>query len=256
MAKKSIERAKLAEIKQRKADKLALERSRLESRQSVEAAKLASRLEKERIREEVLVEKNRVKEERIQAKVDAKIAAADAKRVKREVEVANAEAARALRTGRAAKPVTLFMPPPPRPTTNRSTSTLSNLSQPAPAKNIPARKKSVSELKKARALLEVSAVQFRQDIANVKIQEANIAQDMSDPAVRVARLADGASAEIEYAQLAKLEENSAVQLEMIEEALTKIEDGTYGICTTCGDGIPAERLEIRPFAVNCTKCTK
>lgn len=41
----------------------------------------------------------------------------------------------------------------------------------------------------------------------------------------------------------------------IEAALSRIEAGTYGACVGCGFAIPAERLELRPFASTCVSCT-
>lgn len=43
-------------------------------------------------------------------------------------------------------------------------------------------------------------------------------------------------------------------LEMINEALQRIEDSEYGVCLDCGAIIPKERLEAKPYARYCTKC--
>jgi RNA polymerase-binding transcription factor DksA len=43
-------------------------------------------------------------------------------------------------------------------------------------------------------------------------------------------------------------------VEEIEAALERIADGSYGSCVHCGGGIPAERLEFRPFASRCVAC--
>lgn len=37
-------------------------------------------------------------------------------------------------------------------------------------------------------------------------------------------------------------------------ALTKFENGTYGICESCGERIPPARLEIHPWALLCVPC--
>lgn len=44
-------------------------------------------------------------------------------------------------------------------------------------------------------------------------------------------------------------------IEEIDEALARIEAGTYGICTGCGTAIPEERLEFRPMARSCVACS-
>jgi DnaK suppressor protein len=43
-------------------------------------------------------------------------------------------------------------------------------------------------------------------------------------------------------------------LQKIEEALTRLEDGTYGYCFECGDEISERRLRALPFAVRCKDC--
>ena len=43
-------------------------------------------------------------------------------------------------------------------------------------------------------------------------------------------------------------------LSHIEDALKRIKQGTYGICTRCGKEIPEERLEAVPTAHACVSC--
>jgi DnaK suppressor protein len=43
-------------------------------------------------------------------------------------------------------------------------------------------------------------------------------------------------------------------LQRIDEALRKFDEGTYGICEDCGEEISGERLKILPFAIYCTDC--
>ena len=43
-------------------------------------------------------------------------------------------------------------------------------------------------------------------------------------------------------------------LEMIDEALQRMEDSEYGICLDCGEPIPRKRLEAKPYAKYCTQC--
>src|SRR4028118_1457573 len=38
------------------------------------------------------------------------------------------------------------------------------------------------------------------------------------------------------------------ELRLVEQALQRIDDGTYGICAVSGKPIPVERLEARPMA--------
>jgi len=51
-----------------------------------------------------------------------------------------------------------------------------------------------------------------------------------------------------------LEANREQMLEATENALTRIEDGSYGLCEACGCEIPAARLDVLPFALRCVAC--
>jgi RNA polymerase-binding transcription factor DksA len=53
--------------------------------------------------------------------------------------------------------------------------------------------------------------------------------------------------EIDYT----LEENSGNVLREIEAALQRIEAGTFGVCTTCGEPIEPDRLEYLPWSTQC-----
>jgi RNA polymerase-binding protein DksA len=69
-------------------------------------------------------------------------------------------------------------------------------------------------------------------------------------------LADTASAtlgrEIDYT----LGDNAEQVISEIDAALQRIEDGTYGICASCGRAIPRERLEANPWASLCIDCKR
>ncbi len=43
-------------------------------------------------------------------------------------------------------------------------------------------------------------------------------------------------------------------LHKIEEALTRLDEKTYGYCFECGDEISEKRLRALPFAVRCKDC--
>ena len=58
--------------------------------------------------------------------------------------------------------------------------------------------------------------------------------------------------EIDYS----LEENSTGVLKAIDEALARIDEGTFGTCALCGQPIPEERLEALPYATLCIDCKR
>jgi len=49
-------------------------------------------------------------------------------------------------------------------------------------------------------------------------------------------------------------ENEGNTLQLVEEALARIEDGTYGECLECGTRIPKVRLNVLPHTPYCIKC--
>jgi len=49
-------------------------------------------------------------------------------------------------------------------------------------------------------------------------------------------------------------ETDALKLRLVEQALQRIKEGTYGVCLECGEEIEERRLEYVPFARYCTEC--
>jgi len=54
--------------------------------------------------------------------------------------------------------------------------------------------------------------------------------------------------------LLKLQGRNRFYLKKIDEALTRIENGTFGECAECGCDIEMNRLEARPTATHCIGC--
>jgi DnaK suppressor protein len=67
-------------------------------------------------------------------------------------------------------------------------------------------------------------------------------------------LADQASGNNEVHIQLKLKQTDAKILQAIEEALVRLEKGTYGICRDCGDPIAPARLEAIPWTRVCISC--
>lgn len=58
----------------------------------------------------------------------------------------------------------------------------------------------------------------------------------------------------EYERTLPLEHAMELRLQAVNQALEKIEKGTYGICEKCGQPIDEKRLEVYPDVKTCTKC--
>jgi len=69
-------------------------------------------------------------------------------------------------------------------------------------------------------------------------------------------LGDAASVTFDRELGYSLEENSGHVLAAIDEALKRIEEGSFGTCVRCGNPIAEERLEAMPYATKCIDCKR
>ncbi len=46
------------------------------------------------------------------------------------------------------------------------------------------------------------------------------------------------------------------ELSTIDDALQRLDLGSYGVCFSCGQAIPEGRLEVMPYAVTCVDCAE
>ncbi len=67
-------------------------------------------------------------------------------------------------------------------------------------------------------------------------------------------LADQGTDEYQYETTIQFASTEGRYLYHIEEALSRIEDGTYGKCEACGHQIGLERLRALPYARLCIDC--
>ena len=67
-------------------------------------------------------------------------------------------------------------------------------------------------------------------------------------------MADDATDVFEQEKEWTLRQTMADELELVETALGKLEDGTYGTCERCGKEISTDRLDALPHASYCIAC--
>ncbi|RYZ88542.1 MAG: TraR/DksA family transcriptional regulator [Proteobacteria bacterium] len=72
--------------------------------------------------------------------------------------------------------------------------------------------------------------------------------------VSVSDEAEAASIDLSNSISIHLHERDRSSLYMIERALGKIADGTYGQCESCAGSINTRRLQARPFTTLCIEC--
>ncbi|MEO7663546.1 MAG: TraR/DksA C4-type zinc finger protein [Candidatus Limnocylindrales bacterium] len=53
-----------------------------------------------------------------------------------------------------------------------------------------------------------------------------------------------------------LRDRERIQLRLVEEALARLDSGTYGTCVECGKPTGNERLEAIPWAATCIDCAR
>ncbi len=79
-------------------------------------------------------------------------------------------------------------------------------------------------------------------------------QGSTEMNTRQGDLADQASGNNEVHIQLKLKQTDAKILQAIEEALFRMEKGTYGICRDCGEEIAPPRLNAIPWTRVCITC--
>ncbi|MGD8563380.1 MAG: RNA polymerase-binding protein DksA [Desulfarculaceae bacterium] len=67
---------------------------------------------------------------------------------------------------------------------------------------------------------------------------------------------DRAALESDRNFLLRIRDRERKLISKIQEALARIDDGTYGICESCGEDISSERLKARPVTTLCIDCKK
>jgi DnaK suppressor protein len=113
-----------------------------------------------------------------------------------------------------------------------------------------------AEAKEYKALLLALRARLRGDVnqladAALKKNRGEANGDLSSMPIH---MADLGSDNFEQEFSLSLMENDEVTLEAIEEALGRIEDGTYGDCEECGSKIPKTRMQAIPYTSLCVKC--
>ncbi|NTW89416.1 MAG: hypothetical protein HGB37_00695 [Candidatus Moranbacteria bacterium] len=102
-------------------------------------------------------------------------------------------------------------------------------------------------LEKSRMEAELGRFADRTDIpGDYETRFEDIGNDRDDNATEVEQYADNIA----------LEENLEGQLSEVNEAISRIDAGTYGVCVSCGADIEEGRLRAYPAAKECMACLK
>ena len=104
-------------------------------------------------------------------------------------------------------------------------------------------------LDKMKAELLSQRDEIRRHLANDSEEFREIAED-ADPKDVV----DMASDDVDKKNLEALNSVESRKLQLIENALSRIQNDRYGVCMECAKLIPIARLEAVPFALLCVDC--
>ena len=106
-----------------------------------------------------------------------------------------------------------------------------------------------SKIEAMREVLEQRRVALRKAIEGDDSLLRNFGQSQGD-AVDFAL----SSASVEIGS--QIAEASSRELKLVEMALQRIDDKSYGKCQACNKNIPLARLQALPYAVLCIKCKR
>lgn len=104
------------------------------------------------------------------------------------------------------------------------------------------------EIERYRRLLEAKKSALSAELAKTRTAEEEtteeLTQDIADKAV------SSYTREFLYS-LTDVERNTLI---MIDQALTRIEEGAFGFCQNCGAPMSEKRLDAVPWAPHCIEC--
>ena len=103
------------------------------------------------------------------------------------------------------------------------------------------------ELSQFKKQLESMKVDINSDVEKTLTQMTSQTGNIPDPN-------DRATMESDRSFELRIRGRERKLMEKVDEALARIEGGTYGICAGCGEEIAVKRLQARPVAKFCIDC--
>ena len=100
--------------------------------------------------------------------------------------------------------------------------------------------------------LQARLLQQRQDIVNMYKRDQRAGQEASDDTTD--DIVDRANNAYHRELMFALSDGERGLLLQVDEALKRIEQGTFGLCVHCGVAISAARLQAVPWARYCIDC--
>lgn len=85
-------------------------------------------------------------------------------------------------------------------------------------------------------------------------QANDTVNDMTEPKENFPDPTDRASHESNRNFELRIRDREHKLIKKIKEAMERLDNGTYGVCETCGEDISIERLKARPVTTQCIAC--
>ncbi|THB78271.1 MAG: RNA polymerase-binding protein DksA [Desulfobulbaceae bacterium] len=105
-----------------------------------------------------------------------------------------------------------------------------------------------------KEVLEKFKLQLEQKRNEIISEADKTLAEMTDQNNNIPDPNDRATIESDRSFELRIRDRERKLLAKIEEAITRIEDGEYGICEDCGCDINQKRLEARPVTTLCIDC--
>ncbi len=109
--------------------------------------------------------------------------------------------------------------------------------------------------------MESTAPQVQTDVERLEIMRQEIVEEIEHLRIDLRNMAEPSADEADIDAYEREKTWALVQrlqrkVESVEHAMRMAENGTYGICESCGDRITPARLEILPEATLCLECQR
>lgn len=110
-------------------------------------------------------------------------------------------------------------------------------------------------LLKQQALLQQERATYSEQADALKAEADQMAQEMEPGDIQFdEESGEGGTMAVDRERDLVLSAQARAAVDDIDLALHKVEMGTYGICESCGQPIPKQRLEALPYARLCVAC--
>lgn len=106
-----------------------------------------------------------------------------------------------------------------------------------------------------RERLDALVGEWRADLAAADDAVRVLRESRGDDGIDDEHDPEGSTLSLDWSRAVAIVEMVTTNLADAEAALARLDDGTYGICRSCGRAIPEGRLEARPTSDLCVECS-